>query len=87
MRALRKRVGVKSWEIEGEAVLYDPDSGMGHVLNSTALRIWALCDSRNTTADIERALVADYPEQQTTIRHDVDMAVRQLANLGLIENI
>ena len=82
---VKKRADLSSWEVEGEAVIYDPSSGMGYILNPTALRIWSLCDGRNTNADIANALAGDFPGQKDRIFEDVDEAVRQLAQLGLAE--
>ncbi len=82
--ALKKRDDIKVWEVEGEAVVYDPSSGMGHVLNPTALRIWSLCDGRSEQ-DIESALGHDFPEKKDAIRHDVAAAIRQFLELGLVE--
>ena len=82
---LRKREDIKTWEVEGEAVLYDPNSGMGHILNPTALRIWALCDGQNTTGDIAQTLAGEFPNHQDEIRRDVEAVVTQLSELGLAE--
>lgn len=85
--ALRKRDDVKTWEVEGEGVVYDPETGMGHLLNSTALRIWTMCDGNSSPADIEQRLAREYPEHQGEIHNDVTEAVRQLTMLGLAQQV
>ena len=82
---LRKRAGLKVWELDGEAVIYDADAGMGHVLNPTALQIWSLCDGRNTRHEIASALSTQHPSESLTIDHDVGAAVSQLNEIGLVE--
>lgn len=73
------------WDLDGEGVVYDPTSGMGHVLNSTALQIWTLCDGAHSASDIEQSLADRYPEKRDLIRHDVQEAIQNLTNLGLLE--
>ena len=41
-----------------ETLLYDPIGDTVHVLNSTALAVWALCDGQHTRAGIEGAFRA-----------------------------
>ncbi|HEV3309103.1 MAG TPA: PqqD family peptide modification chaperone [Chloroflexota bacterium] len=84
---LQKREGLKTWEVEGEAVVYDPSTGMGHILNPTALRIWMLCDGKNTRVDIEKTLTGEYPDRSEVIPNDVGVAVKTLTELGLAESV
>jgi hypothetical protein len=72
--------------MDGEGIMYDPVSGMGHVLNPTALHIWALCDGSRTAADIERALVDQFPDKDAEIARDVPEAIVHLHELGLLES-
>jgi len=81
----KKRADLNVWEVEGEGIVYDPNSGMGHVLNPTALRIWSLCDGRHTPKAIEKALVHEFPDKGDIIPGDVGMALAQFGDLGLLE--
>jgi len=85
MATLLRRSDLKCWELDGEAVVYDPVSGSGHVLNQTALAIWQLCDGKHTVGDIERFVVAAYPDKHETIHGDVPRTVRELVELGLAQ--
>lgn len=82
---LKRCEDLKTWELDGEAVVYDGKSGMGHVLNPTALQIWSLCDGNRSTSDIECLLMGNYPEQRGSIPQDVREAVRRLTDIGLIQ--
>ena len=82
---LTRRNDIKLWEIEGEGVMYDPSSGMGHVLNPTALRIWTLCDGDHTPVDIEKQLAEDFPSAEVAIHEDVSQTIQQFVDLGLVE--
>lgn len=82
----KRREDVRIWQMDGEGIMYDPVSGMGHVLNPTALHIWALCDGSRTPADIERALVVQFPDQDAQIARDVPDAIVHFDELGLLES-
>ena len=84
MEAPKRRDDVKTWELDGEAVVYDNKSGMGHVLNPTALRIWSLCDGKRSTEEIEKLMVDSYPRSQQSIARDVRQTVQQLSEIGLV---
>lgn len=48
--------GVVVRELPDEVLVYDLDTHRAVCLNSTAARVWRLCDGRRTTADIRKAL-------------------------------
>ncbi len=39
-----------------ENVVYDPDTGSVHLLNSTAMAIWVLCDGQTDPAEMVDAI-------------------------------
>ena len=41
---------------EDENVIYDPKTSQVHMLNSTALAIWVLCDGQTTVAEMIQAV-------------------------------
>ena len=47
---------------EGEALLFDPETGRIKVLNRTGLLLWEWCDGAHTRADLVAGLAAEYPE-------------------------
>ena len=81
-----RRSDLRCWEVDGEAVVYDPQTGQGHVLNQTALNIWQLCDGRHTVGDIEELLVGAFPDQGSRVKVDVEEAISQLVALGLAQS-
>ena len=52
----RRRSDVVCQAAGDETLLYDPIGDTVHVLNSTALAVWELCDGLHTPAEIEAAL-------------------------------
>ena len=47
-------------ELDGEAVLYDAQSGAVHRFNAVTVWIWDACDGHRTTAEIARMLSEEY---------------------------
>ena len=43
-------------ELDDEVLVYDMDRDRAHCLNSTAARVWKLCDGRKNATDIAREL-------------------------------
>lgn len=82
----KRRDDVRLWQAADETVMYDPLSDTGHVLNPTALHIWALCDGQHTANDIELSLLGSFPEQGDQIKHDVIDAITRFGELGLLDS-
>jgi hypothetical protein len=53
---LQKRSDVICKSAGGEMLLYDPTADSVHVLNSTALIVWELCDGQHSPAEMEAIL-------------------------------
>jgi hypothetical protein len=75
-RPLRR--GLVSQEVDGELLLYVEATHQASALNTSASRIWALCDGARTVGVIS---------QMTDIWPDVVIAaIRRFAEAGLLEN-
>lgn len=85
--ALLRRSDVSFWEVGDDAVVYDPVSGNGHVMNRMALGIWHRCDGEHSAAEIEKELLQLYPDEATAIRADVSTALTELVKLGLASDV
>ena len=58
-------------EIDGELLLYSPESTRSIYMNSTASIIWRLCDGKLTVSDIVDLLQEAFPEASESIEEDV----------------
>ena len=58
-------------EIDGELLLYSPESIRTIYMNSTASVIWRLCDGKLTTAEIISLLQEAFPDAGQSIEQDV----------------
>ena len=58
-------------EIDGELLLYSPESTRSIYMNSTASIIWRLCDGKQTVSDIVGLLTEAFPDGADSIEQDV----------------
>ena len=58
-------------EIDGELLLYSPESTRSIYMNSTAAIIWRLCDGKLSTAEIISLLQEAFPDAGDAIEQDV----------------
>jgi PqqD family protein of HPr-rel-A system len=65
-----------------EAILHDAAAGRTHVINSTAARVWELCDGRSMD-DLLRTFAEPYGRQPDEVRADVERVIDGFRQLGL----
>ena len=84
--AFPKRRG-ELWKQEGhdEASVYEKTTEGLHVLNSTALAIWELCDGETSPGEIARAVSKLTGLDQAKAKRDVTTTLETLKNIGLLE--
>jgi PqqD family protein of HPr-rel-A system len=71
---------------EGDrTAVYNPDSGMLHLLNPPALAIWELCDGETKPAEMAAAISEVTGIESDVSAADVDNALSSLLAAGLIE--
>ena len=58
-------------EIDGELLLYSPESTRSIYMNSTASIIWRLCDGKLTVGEIVNLLQEAFPDAAETMEADV----------------
>lgn len=81
----QSRVDLKSVDLGAEMLIYDEHNGRVHILNSTAKRIWELCDgtrdSKEIVDEINRLFPGVAVEQ---IRSDVERSLELLNEKNVI---
>jgi hypothetical protein len=70
--------------VDGELVLYNPETQHVHVLNGTAAYVWTLCDGRHLPVEIVQELVEHYPESRPDIEQDVVATLTLFHTQGLL---
>jgi len=72
-------------EIDGELLLYSPESTRSIYMNSTASIIWRLCDGKLTIDEIIDLLKEAFPESADSIEKDVLDSIELFVSNNAIE--
>ncbi len=72
-------------EIDGELLLYSPESTRSIYMNSTASIIWRLCDGKLTVGEITELLKEAFPEATDSIEQDVIDSIELFVSNNAIE--
>ncbi len=79
------RVDVRNVDLGSELVIYDERHGLFHILNSTARRIWQLCDGSHGVDDIVGEMTRMFPQTAVaTLRQDVERTLASLREKEVI---
>ena len=81
-----RRLDFNARLIDGEAVVLDRQAGLVHQLNVTARYVWERCDGHTTVTAIAQQLADAFDIDRTVATHDVQVLVRQLQDLQLLES-
>lgn len=79
--------GVEALTLADEMVLYLPGQELVVSLNHSAAAVWELCDGQTTVAGISRELGQALGRPGRELLAEVEAAVGQLVDLGLVEMI
>ncbi|MFN0070602.1 MAG: PqqD family peptide modification chaperone [Chloroflexota bacterium] len=80
-----RSVDVLEQPLDDDLVIFSPEDGAGQILNSTAARIWKLCDGTHTVLGIAREIARTYGLPAKDVREDVETIVAQFREQGLID--
>lgn len=87
-RAPRARKDLVLQELGEEGLLYDRDGALVHILNTTALFTWRLCDgSRSPEAIIEVIRSSFTGTDGKDIRSDVEGLLTRFFEQGLLDRV
>jgi PqqD family protein of HPr-rel-A system len=80
-----KMKGVMARKIGDECMLYDPDKGAVHVINSTAEFVWAMCDGSHNIQDITRRMTDKFQIQEgTDIKSEIENILKEFQKIDVI---
>jgi len=84
-RAWRRNPKVEEAPLQGEVMLFDPESSKFFVLNRTMAFVWQQCDGERPVSAIVANLVEAFGDvDAATAQADVRQALEELASLQLI---
>ncbi len=82
---LVRSVSVLWRELDGEAILLNPEEGCSYNLNPVGTLIWKLLDGQHTTADIIAAICEVYEVEPEQASQDVKVLLDDLLANKLID--
>jgi hypothetical protein len=83
----RQLAGIEALTLPDEMVLYLPGQELVVSLNYSAAAVWELCDGQITVAGISQELGQALGRPGQELLAEVEAAVGQLVELGLVEII
>jgi PqqD family protein of HPr-rel-A system len=83
---LRKE-GILSRKLGDEWMLYDPESGVVHIINATAESVWDLCDGKHGPDEIATSLRETFEVSDgTPVREEVHEIIEAFFDKGLLRS-
>lgn len=82
-----RRDSIMARDLDGEAILYNPDTKHVHILNKAALLVWQLCDGRHSISDMVAAIAEMYsfsPGEGIRVEQDIQGIIDDFAAQGMI---
>ena len=83
--AVRHRPGILFHELQGEAVLLDPQAGTYFGLNEVGTRAWSRIGGGATLGAVQAALLAEFEAAPEQVWEDLAALVRKLLEHRLLE--
>jgi len=80
----KRRRDLTVYELDDEALIFDPQSSDTHRLNATALFIWRMCDGNNPPQRIAEALTENYEVGWDSAREHSERILQELHTHGLV---
>jgi len=78
--------GILVSQLDGEAVLLDPECGTYYALNAVAARLWGLLEAgRAPLGGLHKCLLSEYEVEPSRLWGDLVELVERLAEEGLVE--
>jgi hypothetical protein len=84
--SFQPKEGVEVEDTGDEVLIYLPGGDRTLYLNETAALVWRLCDGQRTGVEIIDLLTEAYPEAQADIQMQVQAALSDFIERGIIES-
>jgi hypothetical protein len=85
-KSFQPKDGVEVEDTGDEVLIYLPGGDKTLYLNETAALVWRLCDGQRTGVEIIDLLTEAYPEAQADIQMQVQVALSDFIERGIIES-
>ncbi|MEO8033322.1 MAG: PqqD family protein [Acidobacteriota bacterium] len=85
---LSKNPGIEEAPLQGELMLFDPNSSKFFVLNRTMAFVWRNCDGERSSREILHAMSQEFSDfDHAAAEADLDEAIEDLRARGLISTV
>ena len=84
MSVYKRKNGLLTADMNGEAVMMDIETGKYYNLGDTGGRIWQLLDISRTPEQICQVLLQEYDVNRETCMSDVEKFLEELTQRGLV---
>jgi hypothetical protein len=78
--------GYRVEEMDGELLLYHPQSTATVYMNQTAALVWQLCNGDRSVGQIISILEESFPDLDTEVRADVLVALKSFSQHGALKS-
>ena len=76
--------GYRVEEMDGELLLYHPQSTATIYMNQTAALVWQLCDGEREVAEIIAILAESFPDAEPSVNSDVMTTLKMFQQQGAL---
>ena len=84
MSVWRPKAGLADAELDGERVVWDPETGRVARLDRVGSLVWACLDGESSLDEIADDLAAAFGTAVTVVRPDVVDLIERLSEMGLV---
>jgi hypothetical protein len=81
-----RREGVVVEELDGEALVYDPECGAVHRFNGVVMFVWSGCDGVRTVGEIIEEMTERYAIDHSEAGEQVGRVIEDFQRLGLLDD-
>lgn len=81
------RVEMPTVELEGDAIIYDEQREVAHLLTPTGAIVWSLLDGQVRLGELATDLAEAFGASREDVLGDVMVLVGELAQRGLLANV
>ena len=85
-QTLQQESGFRLERIDGELVLYSPNSEAMASCNETAALVWALCNGERNLAQVVELVAEAYPASGS-VEGDIRATAEQLRDAGILRKV
>lgn len=84
---LQRNLTILWRELDGEAVLLDPNAGCSYNLNAVGTLVWRMLDGTRTTSEIASMICESYEVEHEQALQDVELLLADMQANNLVSEV